>query len=128
MSLQYTLTVKEGKVLQEEGYFYRAGNFFLNTSDNSFEIQFKRNKDHAVVYDVIEDQKAIQELTHPDYVPELSPGVYVKPSDIPDYQRPIYAALVKLGIAKESDYLQYFTDDTNAASFSYTVEQPQLID
>jgi hypothetical protein len=122
---QYTLKITNGEPESEQGYFYKAGSFFVKTKNQSFQCNFEKGKAHSVIFEIKQNDTTIAELTHPDYTPELSPGNYVPINKIDENQLSLFAALVKLEITKFADYKTYFEE--NKSKFSFEVAQKMVI-
>lgn len=119
MSHQYQLEVKENQVIKEDGFFFPASNFVITTSEGMINVDFKKGSKHRVVYQIISNNKVLDELTHPDYVPELSFGTYKDPQTLSTVEQVICAAFVKLGISHDDAYKTFAESKT----WTYSVTQ-----
>ena len=126
MTKQYQCKVENGKRTEETGYFYKAIAFSIQTPTHTFMIDFCKTDAHAVVYQVTENNHMLEELSHPDYVPEVSPGNYVPPSTLSPDHHPIYEALVQLDIIKDKEYINFYTEEDTAPHCTYSISQKQI--
>ena len=70
-NLQYHLKVENGEIQHEEGNFFRAIPFIIQHNNTQVKVNFTHQK-HEVVYQLLENEKEIAVLRHPDYLPESS--------------------------------------------------------
>ncbi len=125
--MQYELIIENGKVKSENGSFFLAAPFTIQSGSSTVTILFKAVNDHEVMYSVEQNGKSILKLEHPDYIPGVSPEILSKEIQIPGFpdSRLIFDAFSRLGVSKSKTYKTYFDDPTNVA-FSYSVEQQPL--
>jgi hypothetical protein len=121
--LQYFAKIESGTVIEETGAFFKAAPFEIEAQGKSYACIFKHLASGRVVYDISSEGKTVEELTHPDYVPEKSLGDYTDPETLSADQKIIFAALLKLDISKDKTYLAYFEKEDIKASMTYTVKQ-----
>lgn len=101
--IKYRIVVENAEVISEEGNFFKALPFELESDGRVFACVFRKSEHGHVVYEVSENGTVILELEHPDYLPELAF------SDLDAEGQKLlglYAALLHVGIgkAKWQDY------------------------
>lgn len=114
--LLYQLQVLSGKKVFEQGNFFLAMpftlEFTLNGKMQEMQVFFKRGSQNKVVYQIHDLSRSVNSLlaewTHPDYLPETSPGVYPDPLDLDERTALLCAAFVALHISKDARYLKAF--------------------
>ncbi|MGE4169794.1 MAG: hypothetical protein AB7F28_03645 [Candidatus Margulisiibacteriota bacterium] len=117
----YNLTVTNGQVSSESGFYFIAAPFTLEANGHRYSVDFKRGAKDKVAYILSENGSPITELFHNDYTFETSPEA-VRPELLA-----VACAFVKLGITTEKNHGKYFSDSDRLAGVSYTITQPDLI-
>ena len=109
--IQYQAIIEDGKIKSEEGYFFKAGSFEVKSKNSTFLCKFNRLDNGEVVWQVLENSDTIFKLTHPDYVPETTPGKNVEVDSLETGQLVIFDALGRLDISKDKDYKLFFDEN-----------------
>lgn len=123
---QYNVIVKNGNEEKKYGFFYPASKFSVLFDGRHIDVEFKQNpKQTAVVYELSENNSVLERLTHPDYVPELSLGKYKPINELNSKDLPLYAALVYLGVSKDSAYKDYFLKE-NISKYNFEIRQDHV--
>ncbi len=149
--LQYKLEVKDGIVLVEEGSFFPASPFIVKTEAIKIKVAFSHSKDlrnndrGEVVYQVFKleegkekvgavKESLLVELTHPDYAPEIKPGIYKAALELKGEILLACLAMVKLGLIKEKSYKKELALDKleakphpNLPRVDFSLEQEEKI-
>ena len=125
-NLQYELETKNGETVKETGHFYPAIEFYIESESNKIICNLTKTHTNAVIYRLTQDNTVIEELSHPDYVPETTPGKYVPIEKIDENHQFIYAALVKLNISKDKTYKQHYSNEDTLKKISFKVTQSHL--
>ena len=123
--LQYKLTVRNGNKENEEGAFFKASPFKIISGETEVSCRFSRIEHGRVVYEVRKNNEVLNQLTHPDYVPEIKFGEYIKPEDLKAEDRFIYSALLHLNISKDKDYRTFFDEESVKSEISFEVQQEE---
>lgn len=109
---QFHLTVYNGISQKEEGFFFRAAPFIVEIESSRFLVSFSRifksEDHHPVVYQVFQKDNCLFALEHPDYAPPGSVEEFEKQYAFPEL-KPLFLALIKLGIIKDKDYIQAYS-------------------
>ena len=124
---QFHLEVVNGTVVKQEGYFFKAAPFEIITDQCQLTIQFTRNKNFKVVYQVNYNQETVVELEHPDY------DVSDDPTALCDHDisqkipaiNALFSALTHLDITKNKLYKAHFSDSENIGT--YIVKQSSFL-
>ncbi|MEK9657470.1 MAG: hypothetical protein VW378_03745 [bacterium] len=105
-NIHYHLQIENGKIIKEEGHFFRATPFTIIKDTCHIHCEFT-HKDHEVVYKLSENNNHLINLEHPDYLPDVAPeelNTILKCSKDSLF---IIEALFQLKIAKSSIYSTY---------------------
>jgi len=109
---QFHLTVHHGSSQKEEGFFFRAAPFIVETDTSRFLVSFSRifksEDHHPVVYQIFQEEHCLFSLEHPDYAPLLSIEEFEKKHGSSDIKS-LILALIKLGIVKDKNYIQAYS-------------------
>ncbi len=118
MSLHYELSVNQGQVAKESGYFFLAMPFDIMTPAGTVSCEFKKGSKGKVVYRLLKDNQLIVELEHSDYAPDCEPDslTTIFPA-YKDVMKPVFAALVKLGVTINRVYKAAFSAEDNTVSY-----------
>ena len=57
--IQYQATIENGEIKTEEGYFFKAGSFEVQSNSNVFSCQFNRLSNGEVIWEVLENSESI---------------------------------------------------------------------
>ena len=109
--MQYKAIVNNGEVTSEEGAFFKAAPFKVSVEDRQYEADFLLQDNGVAVYEIKKGDQSIMKLTHPDYVPEKSRGVYVDPGSLSQEEKEVFAALVYLKISKAKEYIAFYKEE-----------------
>lgn len=119
---QYQAEIKNGKLVKEDGSFFRAAPFEVRSEDAIYTVEYIRDHEKEVVYRVQEDGKTIGEYGHPFFVPNEGPEKAIE-----QYSNcsALFHAFVVLNITKQKDFRQYF--ESNSDSLVYTISQTTFL-
>ncbi len=109
--IQYQATIENGEIKTEEGYFFKAGSFEVQSNNNVFLCQFNRLSNGDVIWEVLENSESIFKLTHPDYVPEKNLGQNIKVETLDKEKLVVFDAFGKLDISKDKEYKSFFAEN-----------------
>lgn len=130
MANTYELSVKSGNTLSENGYFFVAGSFSIQTEKTTVTCEFKRDEELEVAYFVYENGKEVLRLEHPDYIlPNVAPESLDETFTFPSGEKAsvFFAALSKVGVIRSKTYNRYFATEEHSKSFSYSVSQKPVL-
>ena len=101
---QYELTVENGSIVAETGFFFRAAPFTIHAANQQIDCTFIRDG-HDVVYRLSSNNSPIADLAHPDYaIDNVSPTQLDDQLNTPFAASILFVALVQLGITIDTEY------------------------
>ena len=121
---QFYLEVKDNHVVIEEGHFFKAARFQIEINQTVYDIEFKE-ENHHVYYFVMDKEKPLTKLIHPDYVPDCIFNDLNQFLSHHDAQA-IFAALCRCGVSIKKEYLTWLDKNTEIL-FSFKIIQPEFL-
>ena len=123
MEIQYKYVLTQGKVENEEGFFFKALPFEIKVNQNSYHINFERGADNHVTYTIKLKEVLIASVVHPDYIPNCEANQLNQTLNTKDAEA-IFAGMVHVGISIDKAYQTYFNEE-KLNTLSFTVIQHQ---
>jgi hypothetical protein len=117
--MQYELAIQNGATIKEDGTFFKAAPFQIETAGKTYHVAFTR-QDHKVVYGVTTGGHMVAQLHHPDYLPDEDPA------RVNAGLESVFAALVRLEIAK-GPHAAYYRSADITPELNYLVKQEQFL-
>ncbi|MBT5955077.1 hypothetical protein HOG98_10215 [bacterium] len=119
---QYQADIKNGKLVNEKGSFFRAAPFEVRSEEAVYTIEYIKDHEKEVVYSVKEDGQRIGEYEHPFFVPNEGPEKVIAQFS---KSSSLFHAFVVLNITKHKDYRRYF--ESNSDGLKYTITQKKFL-
>lgn len=126
----YNLTIENGQTVNENGFFFQASPFTIKTPETEFQIDFLKVKSGKVRFQISETNTPFMELDSPFYTPNNTPETLNGELKSPNGNslKPVFAFFAKHNISMQTDYINYFKDESNTSDLSYSAVQNDLFD